>query len=361
MYRRRLIYTAFLCSYLAPLCLIYILPMGLELFLLTGLCFGLLGSWLVFLWEKRMRRGVASLVMAKMGAGSCESVEALKSELQQCRLQHRALEEEIGNKMEEIRLAYLEFEDLRKAHRHLEEEHLHSLKDAESTLRHKESLLSEYQKTILEQRSIIEHKQRTISKLEAKVETLIAELRSLLHHTLPVDSKEVSSQQIDTFLTSSEQIHTPFDCTRLLKKYIERTESLTGAHQAAAREGRGRFLDLSLECNAVDRRRLFDSFKDELGAIVFLYSPSEKKFLFANLAVKTLTGWGCEKFMREFPHLTVAGYPQWTEAVAALPRKKECALNLTLQKKAGNPRSFTCYMGLVSKGPFSKTILGIMC
>ena len=90
----------------------------------------------------------------------------------------------MDKKLEQMRLAYLEFEDLRQEYRCLEER-LNNPNLRGKRNWDKESLISEYQRTIAEQRAILEKKQRHIAQLEAKVRDQLFEIRSLLQLEVP--------------------------------------------------------------------------------------------------------------------------------------------------------------------------------
>ena len=146
---------------------------------------------------------------------------------------------------------------------------------------------------------------------------------------------------------------TPYDFSIQLHRYIEKAEHLTGVDHLGYLGGKSpRFLDLSIEGYAIDKRRLFDSFKDETGGVVFIYSLAEKKFLFVSPGVKELTGWSQEKFMKEFARLVVRGYPEWDEALGKFKAMKELALRMGILNRAGEAQTVDCYMGLIGKGDF---------
>lgn len=270
---------------------------------------------------------------------------------------------EMDKKLEEMRCTYHEFEDLKKEYHRLEEEMIHLKEQSQKELKHKELLLSEYQKTISEQRKIIEKKQSYISQLETKVRDLMYEIRNLLQlDSSSKDGLNINEQaMIDSFLLPAPLPHTPYDFSLQLHKYIEKAENLTGVDHLSYAKGKSpRFLDLTLESYAIDRRRLFECFKDETAGILFIYSPVDKNFLFVSSLVKSLTGWGPEKFMKEFPRLAVKGYFDWEEALLKTKMFKESATKLVIMDKAGHPKPFECYMGMISKGPFSQHVFGIL-
>ena len=351
------------------------------------------GWFLLQYWEKKMQRSVTQLVQSKIvkihepppHTHYEMEIQELQSELEKTKIgyEHQInlmqssvakskdevhqLHLEMDRKLEEMRIAYLEFEDLRQEYRRLEEEASHLRMEGEKSVLHKDSLISEYQRTISEQRMVIEKKQRYIAKLEGKVRDLMYEIRSLLqletppkggpHEVFPLSDQVLRDDSSSTPYSSPKH----YDFFILLQKYIEKAETLTGVDHLGYIGGKSpRFLDLSLDCYAIDRRRLFDSFKDETAGAVFIYSLPEKKFLFINQAIKTWTGWSQEKFMKEFPRLVARGYQDWEEALSKIKMTKECSTKLFLLNKVGEVRPFDCYMGMITKGPFAQNVIGIL-
>ena len=352
------------------------------------------GGWCVLkLWEQKMKRSVSELLKAKMEhlkqpheiKAYQEERDYLKTQLEEARrgYEHQIdllqssvakskeavyqLNLEMDKKLEEMRIAYLEFEDLRQEYHRLENDYQKAREESGRQLKHKESLINEYQRTISEQRMIIEKKQRYITQLEGKVRDLMYEIRSLLQLEEPSRETKLplldpsKQEMIDYYLPTSNQENTVYDLSLQLQRYIEKTENLTGANHLGYIGGKSpRFPDMSLDNYAIDRRRLFDSFRDEMTGIVFIYSQVEKKFLFVNHYLKTLLGWSPEKFMKDFPHLVLKGFPEWQNALVETLSMKETQTGLTIQSKSGEQSHFNCQMGLVSKGPFVDHVIGIL-
>lgn len=328
------------------------------------------GVWYVLrLWEMKMQRSVTKLVERRLSQNPQlqeEKIASLENELDQMRrgYEHQIdlmqssvakskdevhyLNLEMDKKLEEMRLAYLEFEDLRKEYSRLEEEYAQVKKEGLNQVAKKESLMAEYQRTISEQRSIIEKKQTYIAKLEAKVQDLMYEIRSLLHlEQMPPHSP---SSVADHYEASAQPA--PFDYSLQLQKYVEKAENQTGMGHLG-----GRFLDHS-DSYAVDRRRWFEELREEVGAVVFVISLTEKKFLFVNPHVKEVLGWAPEKLMKEFRRLVVEGYAEWKAAISGI--EGECETKLAIECKAGEHKRFTCRMAKVSQGPFTNHVVGIL-
>lgn len=366
---------------------------GVFFVALLSLLFSGGSSWyLLLLWEGKMQRSVTKLVSLRLsqtltpfltqgalvqeplqrGSETDEALELqrelgearrgyehqidlLQSSVAKSKEEVRQLKLEMDKKLEEMRLAYLEFEDLRKEFHRQEEEHRHAQEEGRKQLEHKESLNGEYQRTIGEQRTIIEKKQRYIANLEAKVRDLMYEIRSLLH--LEETPNSLSIAPIESDLPLSTAVNTPYDLSVQLHRFIEKAENQTGMEHLGGTSPR--FLNPT-ESYAVDWRRFFDTLRDERGEIVFVLSLSEKKFLFVNQHVKSWLGWSSEKFMKEFPQLVTNGYPEWKRLVLNMPQSKECQTLIEIESKSGESKQFICVMGWISKGPFHNHIIGIL-
>lgn len=293
-------------------------------------------------------------------------IQLMQIALAKCKEEIRLLNLDMDKKREDMRIAYLEFEDLRKEYHRLEEESARMNEETQEKLRHKESMIKEYQTTVAEQRTILEKKQLYISKLEHKVRDLMFEIRSLLQlekspQLSEQESKLKEEKPFQSAYYPANAFHTPYDLSQMLGRYIEKAEQITGADHLGYVGGKSpRFLDLSLECYAIDRRRLCDHFRDETNGILFIYSPLDKKFLFVNQHVKTLIGWSPEKFMKDFRQLTVNGYTDWEETLRMVKRDREGRVRLSILSRSGHPSRFECYLGLIAKGPFANHVLGIL-
>ncbi|MCC5831625.1 MAG: hypothetical protein JJU12_01085 [Chlamydiales bacterium] len=346
---------------------------GIFFVALLSLTLSLCGAWyLLKVWELKMQRSVSKIVnlrlartqippvidetfalraeLAEARRGYEHQIDLLQSSVAKSKEEVRRLNLDMDKKIEEMRIAYLEFEDLRKEYHRLEEDYTKSLEEKQKEVKHKESLNNEYQRTISEQRMILEKKQRYITKLEGKVHDLMYEIRSLLQLEEPSDPPPA-------YLPPSHSSVTPYDLSLQLQRFIEKAEEQMGMDHLGGKSPR--FLDPS-GSYAVDRRRLFDSLRDETVGIVFVLSISENKFLFVNQHVKALLGWSPEKFMKEFPRLVVSGYQEWKEGLKNIGPARECQTRIEIQGKTGERREFSCVMGVVSRGPFINHIMGIL-
>lgn len=273
-------------------------------------------------------------------------IDLLHSSMGKSKQEVHQLNLEMDRKLEEMRAAYLEFEDLRVEYGRLKEEHFNLLKEATEELSKKDSLINEYQRTISEQRMIIEKKQRYIAKLEGKVRDLMYEIRSLLQLEEPPRhlEEDLPTQPL-------------YDLSFQLHQLIEKAESLTGMDHLSVGKS-PRFL--SSESYAIDQRPLFDRFGDEASGIIFIYSSVDERFLFVNNHVKTVLGWSPEKFGKEFHRLVLSGFAEWKSALSKLPLARESELPLVIEDRMGKQRTFHCSMGMISKGPFGNHVIGLL-
>ena len=305
-----------------------------------------LGLALVRLFEWKMQRSVERLLRKK--SEMIEKSPPVQREIQ-------ALKNEIEKKIEEMRLAYLEFEDLKREYKRLQEEFALFRREKKEEVSQKKTLLSEYRQTIQEQREIIEKKQRYVVQLEAKVHDLMYEIRSLLQLEEPIST---ALPPID--MLNQEEVHDyylgnqmpSFDLDMELSRIVDRAEQFTGADHLGSR-----FLR-NASSLSIDLRRLFDQLRDEKTGILFFYSTSEKKILFANNYVKTLLGYSPEKFVNDFPSLVRAGHLIWNEALETIKKTKR--MPLVLVSKAGEERKLECEMKLIEKGPFAGNVMGMI-
>ena len=108
-------------------------------------------------------------------------IDLLQSAISKSKEELKEIHYQMEMKQKEAYATYLEREDLKKEKTYVKEE-IHTLQvEAEKNLEKRETILTEYQKTIHEQRMVIEKKQRHIAHLESKIGDLTYEIRSLLH------------------------------------------------------------------------------------------------------------------------------------------------------------------------------------
>lgn len=264
------------------------------------------------------------------------------------------LQLQMEEKCEQMRTAYLEFEDLRREYQRLEDEYRQYKHEKEQFADNKESVLSEYQITIAEQRAIIEKKQLYVIQLEKKVRDQMYEIRSLLKLEEPISS---AIPPLD--MLNKEQVHDyylgnqmpAFDLDLELSRFVDRAEQFTGANHLGSRFLKG-------SSYTIDLRRLFDQLKEERGGVVFYYSVEEKKILFASNGAKNLLGYSPEKFITNFGTIVKAGQRIFYEALESIETTKR--LPLLLISRAGEERKVECEMKLIQKGPFAGNVMGMI-
>jgi hypothetical protein len=343
----------------------------LSLFIFAGLalCFSCSCSWLLLKkWEGQMKRAVCHLAELKSGHRpevSFEQIDLMKNEMEKMRLgyEHQIdllhssvakskeqvlqLNLDMDKKLEQMRVAYLEFEDLRKEYNSLDEEYARYRQDVQGQLNQKQAILEEYQQTIAEQREVIEKKQRYIAKLEGKVRDLMYEIRGLLHLEDPLlesDTKTAYRPDVDK--------GKPYDFSMLLQRYIEIAEGFTGADHLG-----GRFLNAT-QPYSIDLRPLFDKLSHDPSKIVFVYSPHEERLLFISDGIREKLGIGPDRLIKDFSACLFRGERDWKEGMAQLEKGRSKILPLMLKNKQGQEVKFDSYMALVSKGPFASLIVG---
>lgn len=297
-----------------------------------------------------------------------QKIAQQQSSLDHSREEIEELHGQMSKKIEDVRQAYFEFEDVRKEMTRLEEELKYSRIESDEKILRKETLISDYQHTIYEQRRVLEKKQDYIGKLENKVRDLMYEIRTLLQleeapsdpnidvHTH--DEKSVAEYYLPT--NSTKQLNT-FDITMQLERILEQAEGFMGADHLGYRGGNGpRFADLSRNSYQIDLRRFFDTLKDENSILIFFFSLQEGRFLFVNNFVKTLLGHSPEKFMYKFTEIVDSGYQQWLEALGRLAEKSSERVRLMMHTREGKKLLLSCQMGMVSGGPFRGHVIGIL-
>lgn len=289
-------------------------------------------------------------------AAQAPQIAHLETEILKRNQTFESFQAESQKRLEEMRHAFHEFEEVRKEYLKLQEENLRLKEYVREEMEHNEAVAQEFQKVTQEQKIALEKKQRYIAKLEGKVRDLMYEIRSLLQLEMPIE--EADAELPEEYKTPSLPISPPFDFSSQLQRYVEMAQSLTGLSYAEGKPSR--FTDLTPHTFAIDQRRLFDSLNDETGGIVFLFSQVEMKFVFANRGVKTFLGWSPEKFIKEFPHLVLEGYSEWREALGKIHGVKEAKVHLKIQSKSGSSHSFDCLMKMLTSGPFTLHIIGIL-
>lgn len=250
---------------------------------------------------------------------------------------------------------------------------------------HKEGILHDYQQTIAEQRGIIDKKQQYVAKLEAKVQDLQYEVKTLLqlgelgvqgldvgrgqsvsHPALDVFHQGDRSERVDLDQlvgslpsSSDRKVYTHYDAAVQLQKSLDLAKKLTGASHLVGVEG-SRFRDLSIDSYAIDLRRLFDSLRSDTSATILLYSQKDDKLLFVNNQIKGLVGWAPEKFVNDFTLLIQSSFSEWKHAIAQLGDRNEGQVRLMVKNREGLENPLHCSLGLITDGAFSGHVIGVL-
>ncbi len=256
---------------------------------------------------------------------------------------------------------------------------------SEEQLKQKQMQLSTLQQIIEDQRSEMEKRQEQISQLDTKVHDLSYEIKTLLYlheeekvptKSAPLMKEEMSSfnetpkahkEQARSVIEASvdqdnniqgKMIQAPIEAAFLLKKCINIAQKLTGANYYSNESSRYR--EFSSSYFAIDQRRLFDSLRSEIGALLVVYSQKENKLLFANNESKTLLGWSPEKFLTDFASIMQEGVQDWKKALHTLATTSESQARLLAKTKQGQEILLNCHLGIIPSGLFRNYIIGVL-
>lgn len=285
-------------------------------------------------------------------------IDLLQSSVAKSKQEVLTLHVEMDQKLDEVRHAYLEFEDLRREYARLEEEMRLLKQEHRREIGHKESIAVDYQKTIQEQRSVLQKRQHYIGKLEAKVKELMFEIRSLLQisdkETSTLPPLDLSDQEELTAYYLGKKTVPLFDLEKQIEHLVNLAENFQGASQFAAMHGgSASFFDSEFTGFTIDLRRLFELYKEESKAIVCVCSPKEKKILYANPVVKSLLGWAPEKFASQTSSLLSAeGKELWEKVLKTTDERGGGRTAFKVGTKEGKEVALTCGVKRIEKGPF---------
>ncbi len=329
-------------------------------------------------WTARIFDREKVLITMKMQGGVSESSPHSALSEEDCNVIDQLTQEieEKSKQLSEMNNAYSDAMQKCKEH----EYEISSVRsEVEEQLANQASLLTEYQQTITEQRTVIERKQSSINSLEDKIRDLNYEVRTLLQIGDAHCGQDGAHPVMDVFRTNSQgygevynalpmssdnEIHTPYDAAMLLQKCIKTAENFLGAGHLASQNGRS--LRLTSDSYAIDLRRLFDSYRSEYSSVVLMYSPEENRLLFVNNQIRGLLGWNPERFVKDAFKIVQKGGSEWRQAVIDLQRcnvdeaKKGKQVRLLMKTRVGEDLLVRCYLGRITVGIFSNTIIGVM-
>lgn len=234
----------------------------------------------------------------------------------------------------------------------------------EAQIQRKDELLEESQQATREQRLLNEKHLQHIAALENKERDLHYELKTLLqltnidHLTTPVETAK-GDKKGQEYLPSEEPSRvSDADTAQIqLKRCLDIATKMPGANFG---QETARFRDFSMDSSALDLRRLFDTLKDETGAIVVVYSQKENKMLFVNSEVKDVLGWTPEKFVNVFPEIVQEGHEEWQRGIGQLSISPEVQFTVPMKTKTGNNVMLHSHFGTIYMGPFRHHAIGVL-
>lgn len=391
--RFRVILTLFL-SYLLPLLVIGASTDPGWARWTLGLLFLMLSSAGLYLvlgaWEAALSQNRNTIVVPEPVSPPSEDAffdsKPLQEHIQNLEKQCTELSEQLQTDLKNIKQLQNEKNELTHRCQDLEQSLKSHQQVAEEQLHSKTTLLEEYQQTIADQRQVIEKKQKLISSLESKANDLKYELKTLLDLTdrIEIDLDEPSLAQESSKpakslgapapkrngkalvtehpslpgLLADPRPQTPVDAIQQLKRCIDIAQKLTGARHLAGDSSR--FRDLSVDGYALDLRRLCDSLRSETSGMILLYSQKEDRLLFVNNQVRDVLGWSPEKFVQNFPALSVDGLTEWKRGLLRLSGTPQVGFPLTLKTRNGEEKTVHCQLGSIPTGIFKTHIVGVM-
>lgn len=259
---------------------------------------------------------------------------------------------------------------------------------SEEQLKQKQLQLAALQQIVEDQRTEMEKRQEQIHQLDTKVHDLSYEIKTLLYlheeEITPTKSSSIPSVEEKSFISTTIQlepqehatttvvqpqifqekntqdtiIRTSLEAVQLLKKCILIAQKLTGANYYSNESSRYR--EFSSSYFAIDQRRLFDSLRNEKGALLIVYSQKDQKLLFANSEAKAMLGWSPEKFLVDFASIIQEGVQDWKKALQTLSSSSESQVRLLAKTKQGQELLLNCHLGIISSGLFRNYIIGVL-
>lgn len=385
--------------------LLYSLPIVFVSFFATnrswgGISFGLfltiMGSFAFFIllrnWEammnkkaeKRAEEKVKSLQInqveqkerpqgpqvSKTEEHNAEETKIIQDTISESQKKQNQLLNELNKKNEELRKLEQEKEKIQQQADDIFQEFAQYKDVSQEEIDQKKVMLSEYQQTISEQRSVIKKKQVQIAELESKVEDLNYEVKTLVHlsdfttsspskpsEPPPVEQTEPEIEQKPP-VTPDRLVRSSEEASILLKRCIDIAQKITGANLFI--NSSSRFRDLHINSYSLDLRRLFDSLRSENSGVVLFYSPKESKLLFVNNQVKNLLGWSPEKIVQDFHEIIQNGQTEWKNGIASLSNIQESNVHMSMKTKAGQNLSIQCHLRTIPTGIFRHNVIGVV-
>lgn len=359
----------------------------------AGLLLLALGSlglfFLLRFWESQSTRSLfteettepqEALVSSEQLAQLQQALESAEALVQQKEAENLAstriyeqLQEELHSESRTLQSLQNEREQLQIQFDTLTHELTQLKESTEEKLEQNQIFLHEYQQTINEQRHVIEAKQQHTQQLEDKVRDLTYEIKTLLHLAEKTQINEQPSYMMkqespakmslgDGALMpangSDQPLEGESEASHQLRRCLDIAQKMTGASHYNRQAKKP---ELSVEHYALDLRCLFESLRSENSFAILVYSQKENKLIFGNNQIKSLLGWGSEKFIQSFPSIIEGSIETWNSCLAQLAYKNECQADLKLKSKNGAPVLVKCHLGVISTGIFRSNILGVLC
>lgn len=235
---------------------------------------------------------------------------------------------------------------LRKEIKDSQNNYQNHIEDLKKDYENSKVLCKEYQKTIQEQREIINQKSSYSVKLENKIKDLIFEIRNLLHLE-DRDKNHISSHQVKGKCSTIQK----------LNLLTEKAENLA-SDQIKDFITKSSF---SVPPNrySLEFREFFDKLRNETSFILFIYSLKEKNFVFTNGMFKQWIGLSPNILLQRKEEFLAKYGNNWI-------RDLECTENSeTLGKVAIKTSTkgvidFNYYNQKIIKGPLEKHTIGIL-
>lgn len=245
-------------------------------------------------------------------------------------------------------------------------------------LQQEQAQQAEYQKTINDQRALLDAQQQQISALEIKEKELAYEIKtlvSLTNYDTPEPIKPSpepplapaltlyepkKNPPIDKFssITNSAQIKSADMVSSQLDHFVDTAANISGVQQLHGIPSH--LYDLPSDNYALELRRLCENLNMENRYIVFLHSPRENKILFVNDHVKSILGWSPDKFMQQFSDIIPKGNDELQNAASHLSANREAVCSM--QAKSINNELFrlNCHLKVINSGTFRNHNICIM-
>lgn len=304
------------------------------------------GSWLVFSSGLLLIFSLSLIMMVWVRKNTlvlaADTVQTIQEESsadlpQEDVSQLEALNLHLSNSLQEN-------EELKKSHESLKEQFA--------------ALANESSQTIEDLRTSLDQKQQQNILLENQIHDLRYEIKTLLHLTeIDYSSKSSSNTRSENmssgfeenlFLFDEHLVSSEAEAKLLLKQCIEAAQKITGVCQLQTTK---RQKAISMDPFTLDLRLLFDSLRDEQGALISVVSLRDNKLIFANNQTKPLLGYSPEKFVQDF--FSIIEEPiVWNQAIENLATRSEVAIKLHMQSKNSDALLTSCHLGAIPTGIF---------